>query len=272
LVYNPIMNTRIVCQFSCGAASAVAWKVAKMRYGHEAEVQAVYLASVENDEHPDNQRFLRDVEDWVGDRVLKLYHPKFRSIDDVFLTKRFIAHAQGAICTRMLKREVAEAYLRPDDRLVLGFTADEQKRIQGIVLRQPERKFLWVLAQAGVRKEDCYHALSAAGIELPAMYKMGYDHNNCVGCVKAGKGYWNKIRRDFPEVFARRAKVQRDIGPGACFRSGGTGFMLDELDPNEGRDVKEPAIECGMYCDRYADALQNWASPAKRTIPLPVLS
>ena len=33
---------------------------------------------------------------------------------------------------------------------------------------------------------------------------MGYNNNNCIGCIKGGMGYWNKIRVDFPEVFEKR--------------------------------------------------------------------
>ena len=31
---------------------------------------------------------------------------------------------------------------------------------------------------------------------------------------------------------------------------------LDELDPEAGRDVKEPNIECGMYCMGGDDVIQ----------------
>ncbi len=42
------------------------------------------------------------------------------------------------------------------------------------------------------------------------MYDLGYPNNNCIGCVKGGMGYWNKIRKDFPEVFQKRA-VARSV-------------------------------------------------------------
>ena len=56
--------------------------------------------------------------------------------------------------------------------------------------------------------------LQNAGIELPEMYKLGYQHNNCIGCVKSsGAGYWNKIKIDFPERYflspAWREWIQR---------------------------------------------------------------
>jgi len=48
-----------------------------------------------------------------------------------------------------------------------------------------------------------------AEIELPEMYKLGYEHNNCVGCVKGGMGYWNKIRVDFPLRFKEYADMEK---------------------------------------------------------------
>jgi hypothetical protein len=75
------------------------------------------------------------------------------------------------------------------------------------------------------------------------MYDLGYNNNNCVGCVKGGMGYWNKIRQDFPAVFDARAKLERDIGYSIlkdCF--------LDELDPSRGRMSDEILEDCGIYC------------------------
>lgn len=66
----------------------------------------------------------------------------------------------------------------------------------------------------------------------------------CVGCVKGGMGYWNRIRVDFPEVFESRAKLERDIGR-SCIK----GVFLDELDPKRGRMDKEIMPDCGMLCE-----------------------
>ena len=254
--------SRILVHFSCGAASAVAWKVAVERYGKETEVEAIYC-NLSSDEHEDNQRFMRDVEEWVGDKVTILSHPKYKTINDLFLAIGFIGNRYGAACTRAMKRQVAEAYARPDDRHVFGYTADERTRVERFVLNNPNVNALWLLAAAGITKQDCYHIISNAGIELPMMYRLGYGHSNCIGCVKGGKGYWNKIRRDFPEVFDSRAAVQREIGPGACFRSGGGGFMLDELKPDEGRDEPMPDLECGVFCSRYSEVIQLAVNPPR---------
>ena len=75
------------------------------------------------------------------------------------------------------------------------------------------------------------------------MYDMGYRNNNCVGCIRGGMGYWNKIRVDFPEVFARRAKQEREIGH-SCIN----GVFLDELDPTRGNINDEVMEDCTIAC------------------------
>lgn len=241
---------RMLVWFSCGAASAVAAKVAVEAYSSKYEV-VVMNVSLENDEHPDNVRFLKDVEKWIGQPILQVKSEKYISTEDVFLKERYIKGIAGAACTLRLKRWVCDEHTNPDDIIVLGFTAEERGRIEKITTRQPNNRYFWILADSGVTKDDCYHALSQAGIELPEMYKLGYDHNNCIGCVKGGMGYWNKIRRDFPEVFKRRAELERYLGYSILRKS-----YLDELDPEAGRDVKEPNIECGVFCMGGDDVIQ----------------
>jgi hypothetical protein len=75
------------------------------------------------------------------------------------------------------------------------------------------------------------------------MYDLGYPNNNCIGCVKGGMGYWNKIRQDFPEVFADRARMEREIGA-SCMN----GVYLDELAPEAGRGLKPIVEDCGILC------------------------
>ena len=84
----------------------------------------------------------------------------------------------------------------------------------------------------------------AAGIEVPAMYKLGYKNNNCIGCVKGGKGYWNKIREDFPESFDRMAKQERRMGVKIL-----KDVYLDELPRGVGRYESELDLECGVACE-----------------------
>ena len=101
-----------------------------------------------------------------------------------------------------------------------------------------------LLIERGIGKAEAHEILRASGIKRPAMYELGYHNNNCVGCVKGGMGYWNKIRVDFPDVFEARAKLEREVGA-SCIN----GVYLDELDPERGRHDGPIVDDCGIMCE-----------------------
>lgn len=235
---------RTIVWFSCGAASAVAAKMTP-----EAEV----IYTDPGAEHPDNQRFLRDCEKWLDRPIIQLRSKKYADIWDVFQKTRFLVGPYGARCTKELKKHVREDYQEYGDIHVFGFTADEEMRHKrfgvqnkGVLYRSP-------LIEQGITKARCFEIIKEAGIELPMMYRLGYRNNNCIGCVKGQSGYWNKIRRDFPDVFDRMAKVERQLGAAINKTYAGDGLrkrvFLDELDPSAGRYESEPSISCGAVCE-----------------------
>jgi hypothetical protein len=156
----------------------------------------------------------------------------------------------GARCTTELKKNVRKQYERPDDVHIFGLTKDEAKRIERFEDQNSDTKVEWILENT--TKKDCYRIVQEAGIELPEMYKLGYNNNNCIGCVKGQAGYWNKIRVDFPDAFDRMAKQERKMGVAINKSYAGDGkrkrIFLDELNPNYGRNVPLPDIECGAIC------------------------
>lgn len=239
---------RIVCRYSCGAASAVATKMTLTQYP-DAEVVITY--SDPGSEHPDNARFMRDCSEWFGREIITLRNEAYIDTWDVFERERYLVGQNGAKCTGLLKRAPTYDFQQPGDILVFGYTKEETTRAERFRRTNFEQPLLTPLIDAGLSKADCLAALRAAGIEIPAMYRLGYRNNNCLGCVKGGMGYWNKIRRDFPDVFERMASIQRKLGPGSYFwreRDSGDRISLDALDPNRGRYEAEPDIECSLMC------------------------
>ena len=88
------------------------------------------------------------------------------------------------------------------------------------------------------------------------MYRLGYRNNNCVGCVKGGMGYWNKIRSDFPDTFWRMAGLERGIGHSILSDKDGP-VWLDELDPQRGHHPSEVSIECGLLCESASQDIRT---------------
>lgn len=251
---NADAPSRIVCHFSCGAASAVA---TKLTLASEPAARVEILNAFIENEHPDNRRFLDDCERWFQHPVTRLSDHKYgANVHEVWRRERFMKSLFGAPCSMLLKREVIEAACFPNDIHVFGYTAEELKSRKGV------RRLLDVgarmpLIDRGLSHADCLAIIERAEIELPAMYRLGYNNANCIGCCKGGEGYWNKIRRDFPEVFAQVVQIQEAIGPGAyLFRNRKTGsrYGLKDLDPKAGRHTTElPA--CSFVC---ADAEEEF--------------
>lgn len=203
-----------------------------------------------DEEHADNDRFAADCVRWFGRPIVELKSEKYgSSIYTVFAGVKYIAGIAGAACTRVLKREVREKFQRPDDLHVFGFTADEPHRVNQLADANNALRFINPALDAGLTHEDCVAMIGRAGIEIPVLYRMGYKHNNCVGCVKGGAGYWNRIRVDFPETFERMAKVERLLGAKLVKGIDGVRVSLDELPAGFGDMRAEPAAQCGIFCE-----------------------
>lgn len=239
-------KSRIVCWFSCGAASAVATKLAITQY----EGQEIVIARcVVKEEHPDNDRFAADCEDWFGLPITSMISEKYDgSIYSVFEKRGYISGIHGAPCTMLLKKKVREDFQQPTDTHVFGYCAEEQGRWDSF-LDANNINAVSPLMERGLEHSDCLSMIEQAGIELPVMYTLGYQHNNCIGCCKAtGAGYWNKIRDDFPAQFNRMAEVSRRLNA-RMTRDGETRIFLDELRPGTGDYQTEPEIQCGLFCE-----------------------
>ena len=248
---EPQEGQTIAVWFSCGAASAVAAKRTVERYGSRCQVRVVNSPVVEED--PDNRRFLRDVQEWIGVEIEQAINPRYPecSARAVWEKRRFMASPYGAPCTQELKkmaRQRWEAEHHPDWH-VLGFTADERKRHDRFVLTE-RANMLPVLIEANLTKADCFGVLHRAGINRPAVYRRGYPNANCVGCVKAtSPTYWNLVRKADPEVFVDRAEQSRRIGC-RLVEYRGERIFLDELPADaKGRPLKSYSYECGLFCE-----------------------
>lgn len=231
--------------FSAGAASAIATAIDVSRHGvHAGPVCYIDTGS----EHPDNPRFIADVAEWIGCEVQVLRSDKYVNVDDVIEKRRYINGQNGAPCTTWLKKKVRQAFQQPDDVQVFGYTADKKdaERAERFAANNFEVEMSTPLIDAGLTKGNVLAMLERQGIRWPVMYELGYRNNNCLGCVKGGMGYWNKVRVDFPDVFARRAKQERDIGA-SCITDDDGPVYLDELDPDRG-DYEAEEISCSLDC------------------------
>lgn len=239
---------RLVVWFSCGAASAVTAKLCLAKYADSHEI-AIARCVVAN-EHPDNDRFAAECEQWFGRSIINLTNPDYKDCWELWETHRYLVDQYGAPCTVHLKKRVRflfEQEWSPDIQ-AFGYTSEEARRANRFRQNNPKVKLITPLIEDDLKKADCLAMINRAGIEIPAMYRLGFNNNNCIGCVKGGMGYWNRIRNIFPDVFNRMAKLERELGH-SINRQNGLPVFLDELDPDSGRH-DEPEIDCSLFCYR----------------------
>lgn len=241
---------RVVCWFSCGDASAVATVLALRKYRprrHEIVIARIVIPS----EHPDNERFAEDCTGWFGQPITRLQSTEYRDTWDVWEKRKYIAGIAGAPCTAELKKAVRFKFQRPDDIHVFGYTAEERKRANTFRMTNFELAVDFPCIDAELSKPDCHALVRAAGIEIPVMYRLGFDNNNCIGCPKGGAGYWNMIRQHFPEQFYRMAELSRRLGV-RLIKLNRERMFLDELPLTAGRQKDEVDISCSAFCETTA--------------------
>jgi hypothetical protein len=226
-----------VAWISAGVSSFIAAYIAKPD-------KAIYI-DIAN-QHPDSLRFLMDCQRKLDVPIEVLRDVKYGAcVDNVIVDSKYINGPAGAPCTLNLKKRVRQEWERTLDEppvYIWGYDANEENRAKRLA-EASEFECEFPLIEHGLSKADCHGLLADMGIKRPYMYELGYSNNNCIGCVKGGMGYWNRIRRDFPQVFKRRAKQEREIGH-SCIK----GVFLDELDPERGNMDTEVMPDCSFAC------------------------
>ena len=231
--------------WSGGVTSAVAIKKA---LDNKLNIDIFFFETGQH--HPDTQRFLADCEHWYKQKIIIIKNKKYNRVMDVF-KKGYVNSPNGAYCTKLMKKDMRiqlEKIIEFDFQ-IFGFEYDLKQVNRAIRFNEqyPNAKAVYPLIDLRISKEDCFKAITSANIDIPEMYKLGYSNNNCIGCVKGGQGYWNKIRITHPEIFNEMAKVERDVGA-TCLKKNGRKLYLDELDPTSGRHEDISLPECGVVC------------------------
>ena len=230
----------VVCWLSAGVSSFIAG------YLLREEINEFIYIDVE-DQHEDSIRFIRDCEKVLG-KTITILKSEYGTVENACIAGGFINRPKiGAYCTKYLKKRVRTLWEMEhtmyDITYVWGFDAKEYHRAEQLAEAYPNFKHVFPLIERMLSKEDCHSMIHDLHIKRPKMYELGYPNNNCIGCVKGGMGYWNKIRVDFPDVFAARAKLERKLGC-SCIN----GIFLDELEPGRGRMDMEIIPECSIFC------------------------
>lgn len=241
------MKSLKVCWLSAGVSSFIAGYLVK-----DTVDEFLYIDI--DDQHPDSMRFIKDCEKVLGKKVTILKSNEYKNVEECVLSFGGFMNRRTffAPCTNYLKKRVRKQWEQEhseyDITYVWGMDLNEKNRAERLLDTMIEYNHEFPLIERQLTKAEAHGICEQLGIKRPIMYDLGYNNNNCVGCVKGGMGYWNKIRIDFPEVFEARAKLERKVGSTILKEADGTPIYLDELPKNKGRMSEEISTECNIFC------------------------
>jgi len=206
---------RHICTLSGGKASAFCADYAIKKYGKENIV--LYF----NDtgwEHPDLFRFLEDLSNYWGLPIVN--DSDGRNPEEVFYDQNMLGNNRVPLCSRILKAERLQKYFKDGDNLIFGIGPEEKHRAIRLVQvyqivavkRQQFCTLEFPLIENQVTKEQVQDWIDSTGIEIPVLYRLGFDHNNCSGgCVRAGKKHWAHLLSVLPDVYKDRERVEEEF-------------------------------------------------------------
>ena len=208
-------DKRVIVCLSGGKASAwcALWAVKKYGKGN-----VILYFNDTKWEHPDLYRFLNDVSDYIGIPIT--VDADGRSPEQLFYDQKALANNRMPFCSRILKSNRLQNFYKNGDSLVFGIGIDEPERAHRIVSMYQRvagktgkyAEILLPLVTENISAEQVDEWLKSTGIKQPALYDLGFSHNNCYGgCVRAGKKQWKMLYEKMPAVYADRERVEREF-------------------------------------------------------------
>lgn len=214
-------ESQTIAWVSGGAASAIACHLFYLEcLKHNPVILPLFVRIDPLSEHPDTQRFVDECSlklfDGIPIHVISVHthgssiYKDCHSHYDILRKVKGIRFVSGAPCTRILKREVRDRFEGENslNSHIWGFCKGEEKRMEQMKAQPGFHHF--PLIEHGLTKQDCFALLEKKGILLPEMYRLGFSNNNCLNCVKGGMGYFNHMRKVFPEEFKKMAILERE--------------------------------------------------------------
>lgn len=194
-----------ICMFSGGASSSyMSFLIAR-----KFPAETILLHTPTGAEHHDADRFRAEVAAYIDLPItvascgMNLWEviKKNKCLPD------FIP-----FCTRILKREPREKYLKTigEYRCYVGFGPDEQRRVDGA--RSRGGKDQYPLFDWKISSDECKRIIRDEWkICLPETY-LTLKHNNCLPCFKGGKTHFKAVFQNYPEFFQKAIEAEGFLG------------------------------------------------------------
>lgn len=175
--------------------------------GHKLGLSQSLVFADTTIEDPDLYRFVNELADALGQPLITLRDG--RDPWDVFVANKIMANNRFAPCSRVLKTDQVKLWMGQNsgagDTLVLGMFRDEEDRLERAAKNWAPRPVVSLLIDHKITPGAARSMVEGLGIELPALYRLGFPHNNCGGmCVRAGQGQFATLLAQKPAFYAEQ--------------------------------------------------------------------
>ena len=208
-------------------------------------------------EHPSNYRFLEQSIKQLGCKCTKLQDG--RNIFELWHDKRAIANNRMPFCSIELKSKVCKKYItdnyQPSDCILyFGISSDEEKRTAKIKANWHPYQCDFPLLNLDIPKSAMIKLAESEGLEMPLMYKLGFNHANCSGaCVRAGKKQWLELLEKLPEVYQQweneEEKMRNYLGKNVAILKQTVNGIVQPLTLKDLRELHEQKVKLPLFDD-----------------------
>lgn len=166
-------------------------------------------------EHKDLYRFLDDIKKYFSHDIY--IDSDGRSPEDLFYDNRALANNRMPFCSRILKADRLQKFVKDGDILLFGIGCEEYHRsirINDVYSDLAKKNNInlsirFPIIENKVFSYQIKEWFKKTGLKTPELYLLGFSHNNCSGgCVRAGKGQWIQLLKILPDVYAERERIE----------------------------------------------------------------
>jgi 3'-phosphoadenosine 5'-phosphosulfate sulfotransferase (PAPS reductase)/FAD synthetase len=240
--------------FSGGIAS---WAASKRVVAEHGAKNTILLFTDTKTEDPDLYRFIGDAQKNIGAELVTLADG--RDVWQVFKDVGYMGNSRHDPCSRILKRELADKWIKerysPDECIMyIGITWDEMHRYDRLRVRKIPYIYKAPMCDPPyLTKEQIFQWAEDEGLKRPALYDLGFMHNNCGAfCIRAGQAHFQMLYNTMPDRYREyelaEESVYNELGKEHPFLR----VTVDgELQYVTLREFRESYIEGDRQCDLF---------------------
>jgi len=174
------------------------------------ELPFEYVFCDTHKELPETYEYLARIEAYLGQPVTRLLSGEGERGFDHYLKVYggYLPSAQMRWCTRLLKIEPFEKYVKDDPTvLYVGIRADEKR--SGYISTKENIRAVFPFKEDGLNKQDVFRILQESGVGIPKYYEWR-SRSGCYFCFFQQRGEWVRLKEKHPDLYELAKEYEKE--------------------------------------------------------------